>query len=125
MIAAITSSSDIILDHGVLVDINEKSCMITPDNKIPNGWKRIPLETAFSMVSRSNAVWIIPDNSTDGLKTVEQMLNDWISVLRSERQEETIVLATSDITIGKTGKKSMIDVQKQRKKKNEWKQKQY
>lgn len=122
MIAAITSISDIIPNRGILVDINDKSCMITPDNDIPEGWKRIPLETAISMVSRSNAQWVIPNNSTDGLSQINDMMDDWISLLRSEKEEQTVMLATSDITIGKSHKKSMIDVQKQRKKKNEWKQ---
>lgn len=125
MIAAITSTSDIIPNKGILVDINDKSCMITPENDLPEGWKRIPLEMAISMVSRSNAQWVIPNNSTDGIARVNKMVDDWISLLRSEKQEETVMLATSDITIGKNGKKSMIDVQKQRKKKNEWKKRQY
>lgn len=122
MIAAVTSTSDIIPNNGILVDVNDKSYMITPDNDVPEGWKRIPLETALSIVSRSNTQWVIPDNSTDGMEEVNNMVDNWIALLRSEKEEDTVILATSDITAGKSHKKSMLDVQKQRKKKNEWKQ---
>lgn len=121
MIAAITETSDVIPDHGILVDINNKSCMITPDHELPEGWKRISLETALTMVSRSNAEWIIPESSTDGMKKVRAMMDEWFSELRKEREtEEPIMTIISDLN-STVKSKSLIDVQKQRKRKNEWK----
>lgn len=99
-----------------------KTVVISSEVKPLEGFVRIPLRMAERLLSRDSTCWITPKTASEGLLLFDKMNKEWVDYIASQDNVDAPpgIIVVSDDVHSKRKRKTLIDVRRERTRKNRW-----